>query len=131
MAEQISIDTDILADFLRNKDYAIEWIRKNKTKILAVTVISLYELYYGAYRSNNPEKSLNSIIKLKEKLLILNLDDDSVLRAGEIYYRLEKEGKTIGLKDIFIGAISLAYGFSLKTNNIKHFERINGLKLVE
>ena len=129
--EQVNIDTDILADFLRNKDYAIEWIRKNKDKILAITVISLYELYYGAYRSNNPERSLNSVIKLKEKLLILNLDDDSVLRAGEIYYKLEKDGKIIDLKDIFIGAISLSHGFSLKTNNIKHFERINGLKLAE
>ena len=130
MEDKICIDTDILADFLRNKNYAIEWMLKNKDKILATTAINLFELYYGANISQNFERSIDAINKLKERLLILSFDDNFSNKAAALLSQLEKDGNVIGLKDIFIGSISLANDFSFKTNNLKHFERINGLKLI-
>ena len=132
MENTICLDTDILADFLRNKEYAIKWIEEHEDEnILATTIISIFELYYGAYKSSSPEKEVEAIEELIDKLQILDFSLNSVHEAGKQKARLEKEGKVIEFRDIFIGAITLVEGFSLKTNNKKHFERIEGLNLID
>jgi predicted nucleic acid-binding protein len=42
---------------------------------------------------------------------------------------LEKLGKSIGLKDSLIAGIVLEHKADILTRNIKHFERISGLKV--
>ena len=43
--------------------------------------------------------------------------------------KLEKTGSRLDDFDLIIGAVSLAYNLTLVTNNEKHFQRIEGLKL--
>ncbi len=131
MEDEICLDTDILADFLRDKPYAIEWIKQNQKKTLATTVINMFELYYGAYKSNNSEKNFNSVNELKNQLLILDFDDRAAQRAAKIFRELEKNGKIIDIKDILIGSVVLVNDFSFKTNNKKDFERIKELRLCD
>ena len=53
MENKICIDTDILVDFLRNEEKAVEFIKEHEERNeLATTHINLFELYYGAYKSN-------------------------------------------------------------------------------
>ncbi len=127
--EYFCLDTDIIANFLRNKPEAIKWFNKNKNERLATTTINLFELYYGAYKSKNPKRSLQEVNNLMSQLLILNLSVESANEAGRQFALLGKKGKIIEIRDILIGAIALAENFSLKTNNKKHFSRIKGLKL--
>ena len=126
----ICLDTDLLADFLRNKAYALEWFKKNEEKKLSTTIISVFELFYGAYKSSHPEQSITSLNKLLDRLVILNLSKESVVEAGKQLSRLEQEGMSIDFRDALIATIALTNDISLKTNNRKHFERISGLKLV-
>lgn len=48
--------------------------------------------------------------------------------AEKIYADLERRGKTLEFKDILIRTTVLVNRGVLKTNNIKHFERIESLK---
>lgn len=130
MEDKISLDTDVLADFLRNKEYAINWFNENKDKKLFTTSINMFELYYGAYKFYEPKKALDPIKKLKKSLSILNLTDKSANIAAKKLVELEKQGNAIDLKDLLIASIILNEGFNLKTNNKKHFERIKELNLV-
>jgi tRNA(fMet)-specific endonuclease VapC len=130
MENSICVDTDILVDFLRNKEHAVKWFLKNKDKNLAITIINLFELYYGAYKSNKHKENLKSIEVLLYNLKVLNLSIEIVNNAAKQYAKLEKEGMPLEFRDIFMGAITLNNGFTLKTKNKRHFERIEGLKLV-
>ena len=132
MESKICLDTDFLVNILRNKREEADFIKINEAdKDLATTYMNLLELYYGAYKSQERENNLKAISLLLSRLNILNLSDESVKKSGEILVKLEKEGKTIDFRDLFIGTIALVNNYSLKTNNIRHFNRIEELRIMD
>lgn len=129
--DKICLDTDFLVNFLRNSKEEVEFIKQNElNRDLATTYINLFELYYGAYKSSEKQKNLQAISALINRINILNFSDESVNKAGEILAKLEKGGKIIEFRDLFIGTIALVNNYSIKTNNTKHFGRIEGLKIL-
>jgi len=128
MDNKICLDTDFLVNFLRNRKEETDYIKENETdKELSTTYINLFELYYGAYKSDEKLNNLKSITALLNRINILNLSNESVKKAGEILVKLEKEGKPIDFRDILIGTIALVNGYPIKTNNVKHFDKVGGL----
>ncbi len=127
--DKICLDTDILVNFLRNKQEEADYIAQHEQRVLlATTQLNLFELYYGAYKS----KRMENVLKLEElqyRLKILNLSKAAVKKAGELLALLERQGQPIEFRDLLIGCIAQTEGFCLKTNNKKHFERIPELLL--
>jgi tRNA(fMet)-specific endonuclease VapC len=131
MGQRICLDTTFLVKLLRNNTEAINWIIKNNDKIkFYTTVITIYELFRGAYLHHNTEKKLKSIGKIINSMPILNLSLESIQKAAEIDIKLSRKGKLIEIRDLFIGCIALTNKCALKTHNEKHFERIKGLQVI-
>lgn len=131
MEDCICLDSDFLIDFLRNKDYAVDWLKLNEEKNnLATTTINIFELYYGLHYSNFTEKKESALKEIINNLIILNISIESAEEAGKQAAKLKKEGKELDFRDILIGTIALKENFSLKTNNKEHFERIDKLKVI-
>ncbi len=129
--DKICLDTDFLVDFLRGKDDSVAFVsEKEGTAVLSTTYVTLYELYVGAYKSGNPAGEIASLENLKKQLQLLNLSDSSVRLAGQVRADLMKKGELIDVRDLLIGTVALANGFSIKTKNKRHFSRIPGLALV-
>lgn len=130
MDNKICLDTDFLINFLRGRKEEVDFIKNNESNsTLSTTYINLFELYYGAYKSNKKQENLRAISLLANRINILNFSEGSVRKAAEIFAKLEKEGKIIDFRDVFIGTIALVNNYSIKTNNIKHFDRIDGLHI--
>ena len=56
--------------------------------------------------------------------------DVSISRIySEIWSDLSQRGIQIGAHDLIIGATALSLGFSVATYNLRHFERIEALKV--
>ena len=129
---KIIIDTDILIDVLRSKKEAVALVSELETKkfLLATTTVNAFELYYGAHKSNQPEKGLRSAKTLLSRLILLPFTLKSAQKAGRIYAELEKAGQPIGLRDSFIAGIALTRGFAVVTRNIQHFRKIPDLRIV-
>ena len=49
---------------------------------------------------------------------------------GELYRRLQSQGKMIGVNDLWIAATALVYQMDLVTNNVDEFRRIEELMVV-
>jgi len=62
----------------------------------------------------------------------LNVDFDMLVwqRAAQISALLYQQGRPIEDADILIAAYCVVNGFTLVTNNARHFERVDGLKIV-
>lgn len=123
------LDTDAVIDHLRGK-------KKINDKIISegasISIISYGELLYGAYKSQDKEKS-TSMIKLfisDLSIKITNLSEEIMREYAEIKAKLELAGKKLDEFDLLNGATAKIHSFTLITRNIKHFKRINGLKLV-
>jgi predicted nucleic acid-binding protein len=125
------VDTDILIDLLRKKDYAVSLIKKLENGVeLATSAINAFELYRGAYKSRNQEKNLASVKGLLNSLRILNTDEDSMEIAGKITASLERDGNMMDIRDLLIASIALVNGFGVLTNNVGHFNKIKHLRVV-
>ncbi len=123
------LDTDtIIYNFNGNPS-----IRKNLEihyeNPLAISVITLLELYYGAHKSQKITSNLSKIKSLENSLEIIPIGKESAEIFGMLKSHLEKSGNPLDDFDLAIAACALTHNLTLVTNNYKHFERIDGLKL--
>lgn len=122
------LDTNIIVNHLRKKKIIEEEIIKAGASI---SIITLAELFCGAYKSNNPSKSfaiIEQIISMLN-LEILNLNEQVVAKFGSFKAELEMKGVRLEDFDLLIGATADANNLILKTENKRHFQRIKGLKV--
>ncbi len=123
------LDTNICVYWMKgNEDIEQKALSVGLDQI-AVPFIALSELYYGAYKSRRIEENLAAIETLKSNLALLEWSEDVCEVFGRLKATLEKDGKTLHDADIFVAACALANNSVLVTNNEKHFDRIQELKL--
>ena len=130
----VVLDTDFLIAYLRGKDNAYEVIQhlRKQQKALRTTVFNAAELYKGSYSMNNVAKGLIKIKNLIEALKeLLPFNEDSIQEFAKISADLKKRGKIIGTMDELIAGVCLAYNEVLYTHNIKHFENIEDLTVID
>ncbi len=125
--------------YLIDTDICIYWLKGNENieqKALAVRLDNIYisfivlsELYYGAYKSQRIKENLIAVKALWKKLGFIESNDDICETFGKLKADLEKNGNVINDADMFIASCALVNGFTLVTNNERHFKRIKGLKI--
>jgi tRNA(fMet)-specific endonuclease VapC len=124
------IDTDWIIDHLNHIERVTRRLEELAPAGLALSIISLAELYEGVYYSRDPAESEAALQRLlNPELTILNIDEDTCKIFGKERGRLRAAGFIIGDCDLLIGATALRYNLTLLTNNRRHFERIEGLPL--
>jgi tRNA(fMet)-specific endonuclease VapC len=87
------------------------------------------ELYFGAMKSQNMNKSLSKIDTFFSQFYSLPFDDESAKLYGEIRADLTAKGTIIGNNDMMIAAIALKNELTLVTHNTREFSRVVGLTL--
>jgi predicted nucleic acid-binding protein len=87
------------------------------------------ELYYGAYKSQRVASNLAKIKLLEEAMEVVPLGRESAHVFAMLKADLEKAGTPLDDFDLILAACALAHDLVLVTNNTKHFERIQGLRL--
>ena len=127
----VCLETTFLVDFLRGKEEAESVFNDlvDKRSQITITSPSLMEIMSGAHNNQKKEEFRKIEEVILSKVIILNLDKESAILAGEIDSELTLSGDSIGTTDIMIGAIAKHNNETLITRNKKHFERINGLKI--
>ncbi len=123
-------DTDILISFLRGRKLDLkrrveELVRQNTP--LFMSIISLGELYLGAFKSDNTPRNLSLVDSLKDRIGVLALKEDTMLLYGEIEAVLEHAGQVIGDFDVLIASTAMTHDLTLASGNERHFSRIVNL----
>jgi predicted nucleic acid-binding protein len=95
---------------------------------LTLSVVSLAEVYEGVFYSHDPSKSEGALNEFLSGVSILGINEEICKIFGRERGGLRKGGRTIGDFDLLIASTCLDYNLTLLTNNITHFERIEGLK---
>jgi tRNA(fMet)-specific endonuclease VapC len=124
------LDTNICIYIINKKaPKTLERLMRLDPTQVALSSITMHELYYGAMKSNDPEKTLGS---LKNFLLQFNVLPWTTLEAsvaGQIRAKLAKAGQPIGPYDLLIAAQAVGLGLTLVTNNEREFKRVENLKV--
>jgi tRNA(fMet)-specific endonuclease VapC len=122
------LDTDHCIAILRKKLDLRE--RVSPDEELATTAISVAELTHGANRSIHREDNLARLEVLLSALIILPFDEAAARRFGVLKAELENRGEPLDNLDLQIASIALENNLPLVTHNTRHFNRLNGLQLV-
>ncbi len=124
----ILLDTDICIHILRGNEKIIDERRKYPDQV-AVSFMTLAELYYGAEKSANPTKNRSLIEQLLLTLAVINSDNQIMHRFGLLKASLENLSLSLADADLLVAATALEKCNLLATGNLKHFSRIDGLLL--
>lgn len=124
-------DTDILTTIVKPRPSAslLTRLASIPQEQQFVSTITISEIVYGAMKSQRPDYHLKM---LEEVLLpavnIIGFDAKAAYACGRLRAELEKLGTPLALADLEIAGIAIANDFTLITNNLRHFGRIERLK---
>ena len=127
------LDTNVVSDFMHGNATVVKNLStaSNNGNLLFVPTIVYYEIVRGlkAARQTRRLKEFHALYKTFGHLFFDRDSYEVIEKATDIYDQLHR-GCQIEDDDIFIAAIALVNDCTLVTANIRHFERVEGLKLV-
>lgn len=123
------LDTDICIGVLRQRLGMVQRLRQLAPTDYAVSMITVYELFCGVERSQDPARERQKVERFISTIVELPLDRAAAEAAARIRSDLERRGQPIGPYDLLIAGQAFASGLTLVTNNTQEFQRVSGLKL--
>jgi len=109
---------------------ALAIVREQERPFLSV--ISLAEFKHGVRRADTTQRAAKRQRFLDDVIasfVVLPITANIALRAGELDAELKIRGDMLEMADVFIAATALEYDFPIATQNRRHFERIDGLRI--
>lgn len=121
------LDTNIVIYVIKRRPIEVMGIFNDNAGRMAISAITLSELFYGADKSAKVAQNLAVVEEFASLLEVLPYTAKAAQHYGAIRSALEKVGRTIGVNDLHIGAHARSEGLTLVTNNLGEFERVPGL----
>lgn len=124
------IDTDILSYFFKGVPSVVSGFREYLKEYdqIEISIITVYEVRSGLL-AKGAFKQLTDFERFLLECNVIPLSDQSVKISAELYGKLKTDGQILDDIDLLIAGIAIENGFSLVTNNTKHFSRIPGLSI--
>ena len=127
---KMMLDTNICIYIIKNKPLSVkERLKEFEIGELCISIVTVLELMYGVYKSEQTKRNIQALEGFLMPFEIVDYDYAASVEYGKIRANLEKRGQVIGGMDMQIAGHALALDAVLVTNNIKEFERIEGLRL--
>ena len=126
------LDTSFCIDFIRGQGWARAALAKVNAQDVAVSAITVGELLLGVHFRPRHKRKMDKeqIQDFLRPLRVLDFDSTVADHWALIQATLQKGGNLIGTEDAMIAATARAHGAVVVTENLKHFERVKDLKVV-
>jgi tRNA(fMet)-specific endonuclease VapC len=122
------LDTDICIFALKRRSKLLEKLVEHDGH-LAISDVTLFELYYGSEKYQEPQARVRQVEDLAARLEVIPFDSQAARSAADIRAVLESKGQIIGAYDLQIAGIARARGLILATGNVREFSRVAGLRV--
>jgi len=96
---------------------------------IAISFMTVAELFFGAENSSYPPHNKIIVEKFILTVGIIHSDMPILKRFGSLKADLKKKKILVPDADLFIAATVLEKAKMLVTGNVRHFEKISGLKI--
>jgi tRNA(fMet)-specific endonuclease VapC len=123
------VDSNVIIDGLKGISSATETLASLENAGLAVSTITLAEVYEGAFGQAEPAQHLESARRFLAGFSVIEVTESVALRFAKLRHTLRRQGNLIPDMDLLIAATALEFKLTLLTRNLRHFERVPDLKL--
>ena len=121
------LDTNIVIYVIKRRPIEVLGLFNQQAGRMAMSTITLSELYHGAEKSAKVSQNLEVIEEFSSLLQVLPYTAKASAHYGSIRHSLEKAGLPIGVNDLHIAAHARSEGLVMVTNNVSEFARVPGL----
>lgn len=129
----IILDTNVLAALMRTvpEVSVVAWLDRQPAESVWITSITLFEARFGlallpsGRRRQALEAAFARMLKDDLENRVLNFDSAAATEAASLAATLQKNGRSVDMRDTQIAGIALARRATLATRNVRHFGDLN------
>jgi tRNA(fMet)-specific endonuclease VapC len=123
------LDTNQIVYYLRQEQRVVDDLQSRKQEGLAVSVISVAELYEGVFRAIDPEAAEQVLRNFLSEVTVLPVDEEIGRVFGQERARLRQVGLIMSDLDLLIAATALHNDLTLLTAD-QAFDRVQDLNVI-
>jgi tRNA(fMet)-specific endonuclease VapC len=124
------LDTNIVIYVIKRRPIELLEVFNRHAGQMCISSITLAELLHGVEKSAMPDHDLRQVEDFIARLEVLEYGGKAAAHYGEIRADLERKGTPIGVNDLHIAGHARSEGLTLVSNNLREFERVDALRLV-
>jgi tRNA(fMet)-specific endonuclease VapC len=124
------LDTNIAIYVIKRRPIELLAVFNSHAGQMCISSISMAELLHGVEKSSKPDHNLRQVEDFASRLEVLEYGSKAAAHYGEIRADLERKGSVIGINDLHIAGHARSEGLTLVSNNLREFERVEGLRLM-
>ena len=122
------LDTNVVSYLMRDDPLARLYRPHLANHSLAISFMTVAELYEGAFRANWGSAKRGYLDKIHGSFVVIPSDGNLCARWGEV--RFMRRRQPISMDDAWIAATAIEYGCPLVTHNATDFHGIPGLNII-
>lgn len=123
------LDTNICIYLIKHKSLQVfEKLQEHNPDEICISSVTYAELVHGVEKSKAVERNRLALTILLANIEILDFDMKAAEEYGRIRADLEKKGTPIGPLDMMIAGHAKSLGYTVVTNNVGEFKRVEGLQ---
>jgi len=124
------LDTNIAIYVIKRRPVELLDVFNQHAGQMCISSITLAELLHGVEKSSRSDHNLLQVEDFVSRLQVLPYGDKAASHYGNIRADLEKKGTTVGVNDLHIAGHARSEGLTLVSNNVREFERVDALRLI-
>jgi tRNA(fMet)-specific endonuclease VapC len=129
-AAKVLLDTNIVSYIMKDSPLAAAYIPYIQDALVAISFITVGELYYGAEHANWGEIKRKKLETELRNYVVVPYDHEIARCYGRLVAERRRGGNPIDPNDAWIAACAARHSVPLVTHNTRHFEGISSLELI-
>ena len=127
---KIILDTNIVSYLMKGGQLAKAYVPHVQGKLLAISFITVGEMYFGAENRNWGKKKRNELETTLRNFIVIPYDHEIARCYGRLVAERKRKGKPIAFNDAWIAACATRHAVPLLTHNAKDFVEITTLDVI-
>jgi tRNA(fMet)-specific endonuclease VapC len=127
---EILLDTDVVSYLLNRHPLASAYEQLLIDRTPMVSFMTVAEMYRGALKKNWGPKRIAELDSHLRQFAIVPYSFQVCVAFARIVNSAERSGRPMTTADAFIAACAVSLGIPLMTNKRRHFDGIDGLKVI-
>lgn len=134
----ILLDTNVLSEFMRSNPDAsvVAWLDAQDAGQIWISAVTLAEIELGialmpdGQRKQGLEVAARAMFDDEFAGRCLAFDEGAAMIYARIVAMRTRSGRPISVEDALIAAIAVSHGLQLATRNVRDFELVEGLAVI-
>jgi len=127
---KVILDTCIVSYLMRGGREAEAYVRHFQSKVLAISFITVGELYFGAEKARWGDRKRKQLESTLRNFVVIPYDHEIARCYGRLVAERQSAGRPIAPNDAWIAACTVRHRVPLVTHNANDFSGITGLAVI-